>query len=141
MLTPYDNPIVKVQKLDPRAKLPKQAHRTDAGFDLFAIKDDIIYPGKTLLVRTGIAIQLPLSSQLEMHGLRHRLVWEAQVRPRSGLARDHGITVLNSPGTIDMNYRGEIGVILINHSGEHYEIKPGLKIAQLVFNLAVIPTM
>ena len=87
--------------------------------DLFSSEDCLIPAGETRLVKTGIAIELP-----PMH--------EAQVRPRSGLALKHQITVLNSPGTIDEGYRGEIGLILINHGKQDFEVTKGMKCAQMV---------
>ena len=84
-------------------------------------KNENIAPGEYKLIPTGICIKIPRG-------------YEAQVRPRSGLALKKGITVLNSPGTIDSDYRGEIGVILINHSTVDYEVKSGERIAQLVFS-------
>jgi dUTP pyrophosphatase len=92
-----------------------------AGMDLAASLDaDVtIAPGKRALVGTGLAIALPRG-------------FEAQVRPRSGLAAKHGVTVLNAPGTIDEDYRGEIKVILINHGDEAFVVKSGERIAQLV---------
>ena len=76
-------------------------------------------PGETRLIGTGISIELPPNT-------------EAQVRPRSGLALKHGITVLNTPGTVDYGYRGEVGVILINHGRARFDVQPGTKIAQMV---------
>ena len=92
-----------------------------AGMDLAASLDaDVtIAPGKRALVGTGLAIALPRG-------------FEAQVRPRSGLAAKHGVTVLNAPGTIDEDYRGEIKVILINHGDEPFVVKSGERIAQMV---------
>ena len=92
-----------------------------AGMDLFADleNDMILHPGERALVPTGIAIGLP-------HG------YEAQIRPRSGLALRHGIALVNSPGTIDPDYRGEIGIILINHGKEPFTIRNGERIAQMV---------
>ena len=104
---------------------PNPEYQTDqsAGMDLRAYleKTENIAPGEYKLVGTGIYIKIPPG-------------YEAQVRPRSGLALKKGITVLNSPGTIDSDYRGEIGVILINHSSFDFEIKSGDRIAQLVFS-------
>lgn len=108
-----------VKKLNSEAVLPKKAHETDAGYDLFAIEQVEIPAGETKLIKTGISIQLPTST-------------EAQIRPRSGLALKHSITVLNSPGTIDEDYRGEIGVILINHGKEKFVVEKQMKIAQMV---------
>ncbi|WP_430883369.1 dUTP diphosphatase [Fusibacter sp. JL216-2] len=110
---------LKIVKLNDRAIIPQYAHDGDAGLDLFSIDDLRIDPGKRALVKTGIAIELPEGT-------------EAQIRPRSGLALKHGITVLNTPGTIDEGYRGEIGVILLNTSDVVFEIEQGMKIAQMV---------
>ncbi|MCK4939055.1 MAG: dUTP diphosphatase [Rhodospirillaceae bacterium] len=101
--------------------LPEYATALSAGVDLLAaVTSDIaIKPGERCLVPTGLAIELPPG-------------FEAQVRPRSGLAIKNGITVLNSPGTIDADYRGEISVILINHSNEDFTISRGHRIAQMV---------
>ncbi len=110
---------LKVRRLRPDAILPSYAHPGDAGLDLFAAAPAAIEPGQSYLVPTGIAIELPPNT-------------EAQVRPRSGLALKHSITVLNSPGTIDCGYRGEVGVILMNHGPTRFDVRPGMKIAQLV---------
>ena len=111
--------VLKVKKLTAGAILPGYAHAGDAGMDLCAIEDADLKPGESRLVRTGIAIELPAGT-------------EAQVRPRSGLALKHGITVLNTPGTIDEGYRGEVGVILINHGRADFAVCKGMKIAQMV---------
>ncbi len=114
---------VPVQRLPHGAALPLPAYATAdaAGLDLLAALDQSIMLDSMAraLVPTGIAIALPQG-------------YEAQVRPRSGLAAKHGITVLNSPGTIDADYRGEIKVILINLNSEAFEIEPGMRIAQMV---------
>ena len=110
---------VKIKKLNEDAIIPNFAHKGDAGMDLYSIEEVVIPSRKTALIKTGISIQLP-----EMT--------EAQVRPRSGLALKHGITVLNSPGTIDEGYRGEIGVILINHGESDFVVTKHMKIAQMV---------
>jgi dUTP pyrophosphatase len=101
--------------------LPEFATVDSAGMDLRAHLEGpvTLQPGERRLIPTGLHIALP-------QGL------EAQVRPRSGLAYKHGITVLNSPGTIDADYRGDVGVILINHGQEAFEVAPGDRIAQLV---------
>ena len=101
--------------------LPSYATENSAGMDLIAanVEDIVIKPGKRVLVKTGIAIALP-------DGL------EAQIRTRSGLALKNGIVVLNSPGTIDADYRGEIGVILINFGEEDFVVQRGSRIAQMV---------
>jgi len=111
--------VLKVKKLNPAAILPSYAREGDAGLDLFAVKGMAIEPGKSALVPTGIAIELPPGT-------------EAQVRPRSGLALKHGISVLNTPGTVDEGYRGEVGVILINHGPNAFAVEQGMKIAQMV---------
>jgi dUTP pyrophosphatase len=104
-------------------QLPTYQSEDAAGLDLVAASpadaDIVLQPGGRALVPTGFAIELPKG-------------YEAQVRPRSGLALKFGVTVLNSPGTIDADYRGEIGVILINHGSHPFEIKRGARIAQLV---------
>jgi dUTP pyrophosphatase len=113
--------ILRVQRLRDGAQLPKYMSDGAAGLDLAALVDGevVIAPGERALIGTGLAIALP-------HG------HEAQVRPRSGLAYKHGVTVLNSPGTIDEDYRGEVKVLLINHSREPFAVKSGERIAQLV---------
>lgn len=113
------NVTIRMKKLDPGASLPKYAHPGDAGMDLFANCDVAIEPGATALVKTGISIELPPAT-------------EAQVRPRSGLALKHQLTVLNTPGTIDEGYRGEIGVIMINHGSSAFQVEKGMKIAQML---------
>jgi dUTP pyrophosphatase len=101
--------------------LPAYETRHSAGLDLAAAVADemVIGPGARALVPTGLAVALPDG-------------FEAQVRPRSGLALTHGVTVLNSPGTIDADYRGEIGVVLVNHGDEPFIVRRGMRIAQLV---------
>ena len=110
---------LKILKLNESAIIPKYSHPGDAGLDLFSIEEQVIKPGETKLIHTGIAIELPRQT-------------EAQIRPRSGLALKHSITVLNTPGTIDAGYRGEIGVILINHGKKDFQVFKGMKIAQMV---------
>ena len=110
---------VRLFKINNEANIPSFAHKGDAGMDLVACEEIILPPGKSALVQTGLAIELP-------HGT------EAQVRPRSGLALKHQVTVLNTPGTIDEGYRGEIGVILINHGSQEFKVEKGMKVAQLV---------
>ena len=117
--------VVSVQRLAHGADLPLPSYHSDAaaGLDLHAaVPADAplaIAPGRFAAVPTGIAIALPAGT-------------EAQVRPRSGLARQHGVTVLNAPGTIDADYRGEIQVLLINHGSELFAVTRGMRIAQLV---------
>ena len=110
---------VKFRRIDPSAMLPTYAHPGDAGMDIRSIEEAVIEPGCHRLVRTGLAMALPPG-------------YEAQVRPRSGLALKNGVTVLNSPGTIDEGYRGEVGVILANFGSEPFVISKGSKIAQIV---------
>ena len=122
---------LKIKKIDDNAIIPNYAHEGDAGLDLYAVKELFLNPGERGLVHTGIQIELPKNT-------------EAQIRPRSGLALKNGITTLNSPGTIDEGYRGEIGVILINHSNEVFKVEQGMKIAQMVikpvFQVNIIET-
>ena len=116
---------IGVRRLEHGADLPLPAYATpaSAGMDLTAaIPADKIFTleiGKNLLIPTGMCIELPDG-------------YEGQVRPRSGLALKHGITVLNAPGTIDADYRGEVSVLLINHGDQPFEITRGMRIAQLV---------
>lgn len=110
---------IKILKLVTDAILPQYAHPDDAGMDLYSIDTVMIKPGQIELIHTGIAIELPNNV-------------EAQIRPRSGLALKNGITVLNTPGTIDAGYRGEIGVILINHGANEFKVEKGSRIAQMV---------
>lgn len=111
--------IVKFIKLVDEAKVPEKYNTRDAAYDIFSIDKYVIKSGKHCLIRTGICIELPKNT-------------EAQIRPRSGLALKYGITVLNSPGTIDESYRGELGVILINHSESDFYVTKHMRIAQLL---------
>lgn len=110
---------IKILKLSESAIFPRYEHLDDSGMDLFSIEDQEILPGEAKLIYTGIAVELPIGT-------------EAQIRPRSGLALKHSITVLNTPGTIDAGYRGEIGVILINHGKTTFYVSKGMRIAQMV---------
>ena len=110
---------LRVRRLSPDAIIPAYAHPGDAGLDLHACENVALDPGVACLVSTGVAIELPEAT-------------EAQVRPRSGLALKHSVTVLNTPGTIDEGYRGEVGVVLINHGATTFHVTRGLRIAQLV---------
>ena len=114
------------RRVHPDAVLPAYAHSSDAGMDLRSVEDAVIPPGGRALVRTGLVVQLPPHA-------------EAQVRPRSGLALKHGVTVLNSPGTIDSGYRGEIGVILANFGDVEFRVEKGDRIAQLVIASVIQP--
>ena len=111
--------VLKFKKINEHAVLPTYAHPSDAGMDIRSCEELVIPAGKRALVHTGLVMMLPM-------------MYEAQVRPRSGLALKKGITVLNTPGTIDAGYRGEVGVILANFGDEDFEIKIGDKIAQVV---------
>jgi dUTP pyrophosphatase len=112
---------MRIQKLRPEAVLPKYAHgaHEDAGMDLCAVEDAVLEPGVPQLVPTGLTVEIPSG-------------YEAQVRPRSGLAFKHAITMPNAPGTIDPGYRGELRVILLNLGREPYTIHAGDRIAQMI---------
>ncbi len=112
---------IRIQKIHPDAKLPAYAHgpAEDAGMDLCAVEDTVLEPGVPYLVATGLTLEIPPG-------------YEAQVRPRSGLALRHAITMPNAPGTIDPGYRGEIRVILLNLGPEAYAIHAGDRIAQMI---------
>jgi dUTP pyrophosphatase len=125
---------VNIRQLPHAEGLPLPAYQTAhaAGLDLLAAVPEsaplTLAPGKHAMVPTGLAIAMPEG-------------FEAQVRPRSGLAAKHGVTVLNSPGTIDADYRGEIQVILINHGAEAFIIRRGERIAQMVIAPVVQATL
>ncbi|MBP7190621.1 MAG: dUTP diphosphatase [Rickettsiaceae bacterium] len=114
---------VHIKRLDNLAglELPRYATSGSAGVDLVAAIDDpvVIKPGNVSIIPTGIAIALP-----------H--MYEAQIRPRSGIAAKNGVTVLNTPGTIDSDYRGEIKALMINHSANDFVIERGMRIAQMI---------
>lgn len=110
---------LKFKLIHPDAILPEYAHPGDAGMDVRSVDDLTIKPGERALVHTGLVMMLPAG-------------YEAQVRPRSGLALKKGVTVLNTPGTIDEGYRGEVGVILANFGSEDFVVSKGDKIAQIV---------
>lgn len=112
---------LKIQRLRPDAALPEYAHGPgeDAGMDLRAVEEVLLEPGVPALVPTGLAIEMPAG-------------YEAQIRPRSGLALKHAVTLPNSPATIDPGYRGEIRVILLNLGRDPYLVRAGDRIAQMV---------
>lgn len=112
---------LKIRRLRPEAVLPTYAHgpEEDAGMDLRSCVNLTIEPGATVLVPTGLALEIPPG-------------YEAQVRPRSGLALKHSITMPNAPGTIDPGYRGELGVILHNLGKQRFDIHAGDRIAQMI---------
>lgn len=115
---------VKIKLISPNAKLPVRSTEESAGFDLFSTEKVILKSREFKAISTGIILEMPINM-------------EAQVRPRSGLAFRHGVTVLNSPGTIDSDYRGEVKVILINHSDRDFEINIGDRVAQMVFSKVI----
>ncbi len=113
--------IIRIKKLDPGAHLPEYAHGPieDAGMDIRSVEDVVLRPGVAQAVQTGLALEIPTG-------------YEVQVRPRSGLALKHAITLPNSPATIDPGYRGELKVILLNLGKSDYAIHAGDRIAQMV---------
>ena len=121
-----DKPDIQFKKINPAAVLPAYMTELAAGLDICALpaKPFTLAPGERTLVPTGLSVAIEPG-------------YEIQVRPRSGLALKHGITLLNSPGTIDADYRGEIGIIVINHGQEDFKICPGDRIAQLVISPVV----
>ncbi len=118
-MTPNNRVIIKVKRLIFDAKLPRYEHPGDSGADLIAVTDYTLQPMQWFAVPTGLSAEVPIG-------------FELQIRPKSGLALKHGVTVLNSPGTVDAGYRGEIKVILLNLGSEPFHISRGQKIAQLV---------
>jgi len=108
---------VKITKLDEKAIIPKYQTKGSAGFDLCSLIDYKLVIGEMKLIPTGLAVEIPEGTEL-------------QIRPRSGLAKNHRITLMNSPGTLDSDYRGPIGIMLINHGHDHFYIKAGDRIAQ-----------
>ncbi len=112
-------PEVKFIKLDKDAVMPARAKEGDVGYDAVSIQSAYIFPGETVMVKTGISVQLPPNTEM-------------QVRARSGLAKKHGIMVINGPGTIDTGYRGPCNVLLHNSSKEVFTITAGDKIAQFL---------
>lgn len=113
--------IVEIQLLNKNAIIPQKMSEQAAGYDVFAYleRDITIKPLSRALIPTGFAMALPAG-------------YEAQIRPRSGLAVKHGLTVLNSPGTIDADYRGEVKIVLINLSENEFVITNGMRIAQMI---------
>ena len=107
-----------MKRLHPDAVIPKAARRGDVAFDLYSVIDYKLEPGERYAVPTGIAVEIPQG-------------YEGQVRPRSGLAMRDGITVLNTPGTIDSGYRGEVKTIIMNHGTTPFKITKGMRISQL----------
>ncbi len=118
MMVNESNVIVKVKRLVPEGQVPVQARAGDAAFDLHSVVEHVVQAGESYAVPTGIALEIPNG-------------YEGQVRPRSGLALKQGITITNSPGTIDSGYRGEVKVIIHNLGKERFHITKGMRIAQL----------
>jgi dUTP pyrophosphatase len=114
---------IRIKRLSEKAQLPTYAHgpEEDAGMDLCAVEDAILPPGEPVGVPTGLSIELPAG-------------YEAQLRPRSGLALRHAVTVPNAPATIDPGYRGEIRIILLNLGKEPYQVHAGDRIAQMIIS-------
>jgi dUTP pyrophosphatase len=114
-------PRVLIKKLRPDAVVPRYMTEHAAGLDLSAAIDEavLVAPGERIAISTGLAFELPPG-------------YEGQVRPRSGLARDHGVTLVNSPGTLDADYRNALIVLVINHGTAAVRIEPGQRVAQLV---------
>lgn len=112
----------------PEAKIPSKKYQSDAGFDLSSVDKVSLWPGTRKVIHTGVHINL-------VDG------WEAQIRSRSGLAAKSGIFVLNSPGTIDSSYKGELMVILVNTSSDVFEVNVGDRIAQLVIKEVPVVTL
>ena len=112
---------IRIQRIHPQAILPKYAHgpAEDAGMDLHAVEDVTLEPGVARLVPTGLTLEVPPG-------------FEAQIRPRSGLALKHAITIPNAPGTIDPGYRGEVRVIMLNLGRDAYTVHAGDRIAQMI---------
>ncbi len=110
---------IKIQKINNDAVVPHYVHKGDAGMDLYSVEEVILAAGERKLIGTGLKFEIPMG-------------FELQVRPKSGLAANFGVTVLNTPGTVDSGYRGEVKVILYNSSKNEYQVKKGEKIAQAV---------
>jgi len=110
---------IKIKKINPEAIIPHYAHDGDAGMDVYSCEDVLINPDERKLISTGLTFEIPRG-------------FEIQIRPKSGLALNNGITILNTPGTLDSGYRGELKVILFNTSKNIYNVKKSEKIAQII---------
>jgi len=110
---------IKIKKLHPEAIMPHYTHDGDAGMDVYSTEDLILLPTQRKLIPTGLSFEIPKG-------------FEIQIRPKSGLALKHGLTIINTPGTLDSGYRGELGIILLNTGEAPYEIKKSEKIAQII---------
>jgi len=118
--------LLKIKRLSPDAQIPRYAHPDDSGMDLASTAAAVLKPGEWTLVPTGLAIELPPGT-------------EAQIRPRSGLAARHAVTIANTPATIDEGYRGELKIIVINLGKTDFEIMKGMRIAQMVICPVIRP--
>ncbi len=119
MMSDDQRPVmVRVKRISPDAVIPTLGHPGDAAFDLYSVEDMELKPGERAAVPTGLVVEIPPG-------------FEGQVRPRSGLAVNAGLTVLNTPGTIDSGYRGEVKTIIINLSQKPFKIEKGMRISQL----------
>lgn len=123
-----DRTVLSVRRLRPDAQLPQRMTQDAAGYDLRAVSEVVLRPGERALVPTGLAIQLPPGTQ-------------GEVRPRSGLAWRTGVTILNSPGTIDADYRGELQIALVNLGQEVVRLAAGERVAQLVVMPVIHPVV
>ena len=112
---------IQIKKINQQAILPQKMTENAAGYDIYSCHEEniILHSGEVKLIPAGLAISLPIG-------------FEAQIRPRSGLALKHGITLLNSPGTIDADYRGEIQIILLNLGSKPFTVNRGMRIAQMI---------
>jgi len=115
------NNVIKIKKLNEDAIIPKYQTTGAAGFDLHSVEEVTITPGNQKMICIGIAVEIPLNTEL-------------QIRPRSGLAASNMLSITNSPGTLDSDYRGEIKVILINHDIKSFKVMKGDRIAQAVLS-------
>lgn len=115
----FSVPNIMVKIIGENGKLPEKNKQFDSGYDLFSAEEGIVEPGQTKMFKTNIAIEMPL-------------IYEAQIRARSGLAKKHGVQIANSPGTVDFGYRNNVGILLYNSSEENFRVKIGDRIAQLV---------
>lgn len=115
---------INIMKVDKDVPTPKYAHQDDAAMDVYSAENYVLQPGERKIISTGLKFDTPVG-------------YEIQIRPRSGLSLKHGIAVLNSPGTIDAGYRGVVGILLINHGKEPFEIKKCDRIAQITFHKVI----
>lgn len=112
-------PVLRVRRVRPDAVLPRFAHPDDSGMDVCACEDRVLAPGERAKIPLGVAFAPPPGTEI-------------QLRPRSGLAIKHGISMVNTPATIDEGYRGEVCAILINHGSEPFRVEVGMRVAQIV---------